>query len=101
MVPKTSRLPREELRARGYRTMATPFFSLKTKNNLLSVNRIGVVVGKAVDKRATRRNFWKRIAKAELLRLPGGGRDIVMTLSPRVKALTKQDFKSALSKIKL
>lgn len=99
MVPKTRRLPREAFRSRGYQTTATPYFSVRTKNNFLSVNRIGVVVPKAVDKRATRRNFLERQAKAELLRMPNQGKDIVVTIFPKAAALDKNALRKEMKKI--
>jgi ribonuclease P protein component len=113
MLPAKNRLPRENFRVRGYRVVATPHFSLKTKDNLLSVNRIGVVIGTSVDKRATRRNFWERQVKAQFLRMPGmstkpaepatgagaAGKDFIVTIFPKVKNLTKRQFNKELEKI--
>lgn len=92
MIPRKNRLPREAFRARGYQTVATPFFSLKVKNNNIGVDRIGVVVGKSVDKRAVRRNFWERQVKAELLRIQGGGMDFLVVVFPKINSLTKKGF---------
>jgi ribonuclease P protein component len=101
MIAKASRLPREEFRGRGYRTVTTPFFSLKAKNNSssgvssrigLKKNRIGVVVGKSVDNRAVQRNFWERQAKSHLLRVPALGKDFLFIAYPKIKELTKDEF---------
>ncbi len=92
MIPRKNRLPREAFRARGYWTVATPFFSFKTKNNNLYFDRIGVVVGKSVDKRAVRRNFWERQVKAQLLQVHGGGRDFLVMVFPKINSLTKKEF---------
>jgi len=97
MVPKPSRLPRSGFRERGYRTIRTRFFSLKYRDNGSAGNRIGVVVGVAVDKRAVRRNFWERQAKAFLLRVPPAGKDLLLIVSPGVKTLTKKEFNQELS----
>lgn len=102
MIPQKSRLPRDGFRARGYRIFSTPYFSLKAKNNFLPTNRIGVIVGKSVDKRATQRNFWERQAKARLLLAPvspqAAGKDLVVTIFPKVKLLTKAGFIKELQK---
>ena len=95
MIPRKNRLPREAFRAHGYRTLTTAFFSLKTKDNNLNVNRIGVVIGKSVDKRAARRNFWERQIKARLLRIPvagGAGKDFLVMVFPKINSLTKKEF---------
>jgi ribonuclease P protein component len=98
MVPKKSRIPRGEFRSGGYRTFKTPFFSLKTRKNAASRNRIGIIVGKSVDKRAVRRNFLKRQAKAELLRAPNLGNDVVLVVFPSANVLTKVNFKKEIAK---
>lgn len=98
MIPRKNRLPREAFRARGYQTLTTPFFSVKTKDNSLGVNRIGVVIGKSVDKRATRRNFWERQAKIGFLRTSvvgtaaGKGRDFLVMVFPKINSITKKEF---------
>jgi ribonuclease P protein component len=105
MIPQKSRLPRDGFRARGYRIFSTPYFSLKVKKNSLPTNRIGVIVGKSVDKRATQRNFWERQAKTQLLLAPTlasdaplGGKDLALMIFPKVRALTKADFIKELQK---
>jgi ribonuclease P protein component len=75
MLPRSSRLPSSEFLARGYRTFKTPFFSLKTKPNGLSKNRIGVIISVAAVKSATRRNFWKRQIKSEIRSQEPGARN--------------------------
>lgn len=92
MIPKKARLPRAGFREGGYRSIGTPFFSLKVKNNEAGTNRIGVVVGKSVDKRAVRRNFWERQAKVQLLKVPNLGKDIIMIIFPKTNKLTRQEF---------
>lgn len=104
MLAQKNRLPREGYRGRGYSTVATPFFSLKAKNNSLETSRIGVVVGLSVDKRATRRNFWERQVKTQLLGLANLNKDFVVIIFPRVNSLTRkqfiEEFQKALKKIK-
>jgi len=98
MLPKKNRLPREAFRERGYRAAATPFFSIKTKNNTLGANRIGVVIGLSVDKRATRRNFLERQVKNQLLRAPNLGKDIIVIIFPKVRELSKRQFVEEIKK---
>jgi ribonuclease P protein component len=89
MIPQKSRLPRDGFRAHGYRIFTTPYFSLKSKNNTLGINRIGVVVGKSVEKRATQRNFWERQAKGELLKAKNRSRDYLLTRTEFGKEIKK------------
>jgi ribonuclease P protein component len=99
MLPQKNRLPRFAFRAPGYRTVSSPYFSLKAKDNELLLNRIGVVVGKSVDKRAARRNFWERQGKTELLRAPSFNKDFILTVFPKVKTLTKRQFGEEIKKL--
>jgi ribonuclease P protein component len=98
MIPRILRLPSDEFRARGYETHTTPFFSLRVKKNSFGRNRIGVVIGLAIDKRAVRRNFWKRQAKAHLLRVPNVSKDFLVIFSPKIKQLTKIEFVKEIEK---
>src|ERR1700722_15694468 len=97
MIPRMSRLPSDEFRAHGYRTVTTPFFSLRVKKNSLEKNRMGVVIGLVVDRRAVKRNFWKREAKVQLLRIPILSKDFLVVFSPNIKQLTKTEFARELS----
>ena len=98
MLPKKNRLPREAFRARGYRAVATPFFSIKIKNNTLGGNRIGVIIGKSVDKRATRRNFLERQTKSLLLKMPDNREDVIVTIFPKANLLFKKQFAEEIKK---
>lgn len=72
--------------------MRTPYFSIKVKLNGGVGNRIGVVAGKAAAGAATKRNFLKRQARAELQKIISSGRDFLLIISPSVKGLTKKDI---------
>lgn len=105
-MPQDSRLPKEEFRARGYKTTATPFFLVKTKRNGLGYSRIGIVIGKAIYKEATKRNFWKRQIKMGILqktkdgKIPRGGNDfLIIFISNKKLALTKKQLQEDLEKI--
>ena len=98
MIPAKFRLPPGGFKAGGYRSIRTSFFSLKFKDNGTGANRIGIVVGKSVDKRATQRNFWERQAKVQLLKAPKLGKDLIITIFPKVNTLTKADFVKEISK---
>jgi ribonuclease P protein component len=98
MAIKIMRLPSDQFRARGYKTIPTPFFLLKAKRNSSDAVRIGSVVGKSVHKNAVKRNFWKRQALAELAAHVAGGNDILIIASPSIDRLTKKQFKEEISK---
>ncbi len=92
------RLPSDQFRSRGYKTVSTPFFLLKTKKNSFKGARIGVVVGVSVNKAAVKRNFWKRQARAEIALHAAVGNDILMVVSPNVRRLTKKQFREEVAK---
>jgi ribonuclease P protein component len=92
------RLPSEQFRARGYKTISTPFFLLKIKKNSYKTTRVGVVVGVSVNKAAAKRNFWKRQARAEIVLRAASGNDILMMVSPNVRRLTKKQFREEVAK---
>jgi len=92
------RLPSDQFRVRGYKTISTPFFLLKIKKNPYNVTRVGVVVGVSVNKTAVKRNFWKRQARAEIALRATSGSDILMMVSPNVRRLTKKQFREEISR---
>jgi ribonuclease P protein component len=99
MATKISRLPREEYRARGYRTAATPLFLLKIKKNVTEKARIGVVIGKSVHKTAVKRNFWKRQAKSALTAFAKDGFDFLLIFSPAAASATRKEFRDAVARV--
>jgi ribonuclease P protein component len=92
------RLPSDQFRARGYKTVSNPFFLLKIKKNPYQATRVGIVVGLSVSKAAAKRNFWKRQARAEIVLRAGAGSDILMMVSPNVRRLTKKQFRGEIAK---
>jgi len=98
MVPRERRLPREAFHSHGSRTIKTPFFLLKTKDNEADVNRIGVVIGKSVDSRATRRNALERQIKTHLLRAPNLKKDFIFMAFPNITALDKDGLAKEVAK---
>lgn len=92
MIQAKNRLPRALFRARGYRTVATPYFLIKTKENNQPQNRFGVIIGRSFDKKAVVRNYWERRVKSQLLKFPAQGKDIICICQPRVKQLTPEQF---------
>ena len=92
MAIKITPLPPDQFRARGYKTVPTPFFLLKIKKNLREGLRAGIVVGKSVHKTAVKRHFWKRQGIAALAGHAAAGNDILMIVSPNVNRLTKKQF---------
>jgi ribonuclease P protein component len=75
------------------KAVTTPYFLIKAGGKKKG---IAVVVGLAVEKSAVKRNFWKRQTKAVLASAITSGRDVVAILSPKVKTLTKKQFKKIL-----
>ena len=97
MAITTMRLPSDQFRARGYKTISTPFFLLKTKKNFVERGRIGVVVGVSVHKTAVKRNFLKRQVLAQLKPRVPAGNDILIVVLPGANRATKKKFKEELA----
>jgi ribonuclease P protein component len=93
------RLPHAEFLKKGYRVIRTPFFLVKTTPNNLKTHRIGIVVSKSAIKKAVDRNFWKRQARIQLVRLSGKPSDILLILNSKILSLTKSQFSQELKKI--
>ena len=72
---------------------------VKERINEVGVNRIGVVVAKSVDKRASQRNFFERQVKSQFLKAPNKQKDFIVTLFPGVTKLTKRQFSEEIVKI--
>jgi ribonuclease P protein component len=97
MLSKGARLPKDEFRARGYRTATTPYFSVKIKKNTHKENRLGVVIGVSSLKNATKRNFWRRQARSVFLEMPPAGFDLLIIFSSHTTLPTKKVFKKMLT----
>ncbi len=96
MVPKGSRLPHDEFRARGYKNIATPYFSVKIKKNSLKINRIGIVIGAAAIKSAVRRNFLRRQVGVVLSEIPQKGIDFLVIMRPHQGRPAKKSIQESL-----
>ena len=96
MSAKTIKLPYPEFSTSGYRFVRTPFFSIKKRQNGLFLNRIGVVVGVHIMKRAVDRNFWKRQVRATLRSVEKSGIDLLVIFSKRPPRSKKQEVKQML-----
>ena len=96
MLPKGSRLPYEEFRARGYRTAPTPLFLLKAKPNSTGKNRLGIIIGTSSIKSAARRNLWRRRVKTVFLSVSQKGFDLLVIFSPHTTLPSEKVFKKTL-----
>lgn len=71
----------EFIKKRPIHVRKGPFFAIKIVSNGLSYDRFGVVVGKKVDKRATRRNKIKRMFYETIrqqIKKGNGGNDVMV-----------------------
>ena len=73
--------------------METPFFVLKIKKAPTKENRIGIIISAAIEKDASRRNFWKRQTKAIFKLLPSANSDLLVIFSKNIKKCTVKKFK--------
>ncbi len=89
MFLRRMRLPREEFSkfagCRGRRD-ALPYFLIKAKRNTVGHNRFGIVVGSAVVRQSTRRNFLKRHIRNAVARWPESKSDFLVIARPAASA---------------
>lgn len=94
MLPKDLRLP-PSVRLSSAKTYSTPFFVMKYSPNAFSHLRLGVVISKKVDKRATVRNTIRRIVHTitheELEKMQPF--DILFIVKPDAGRLSSGDLK--------
>jgi ribonuclease P protein component len=81
------------------RSARTPYFLLRTRKSEARRKHIAVVVAKAVHKSAVKRNFLKRQAKAALHGVSENGADLLLTVSPSARTLTKKAFRAEVLKV--
>ncbi len=98
MATMTVRLPSDQFRARGYRTIPTPLFLFKIKKNAAGKARVGIVAGVSVHKTAVKRNFLKRQALATLAPRAAAGSDILIIVLPAATRVAKKKFREELIK---
>jgi ribonuclease P protein component len=96
MPAKPTKLPYPEFSTARYRSVRTPYFSIKIRENGLAENRVGVVVSARTMKRAVDRNFWKRQIRSTLRGVGTGGHDILVVFSQRPLRSKKQEIKETL-----
>ncbi len=104
MLPKKFKLPIEDFPKKGELVYRGELLSLKKTENDLGRARIGVVVGKRINPKATTRNSLKRLiynfARESLPKLPTGTDLLVVIEAPMIEVSSeaKKTLLSNLSK---
>ena len=101
MLTKKYRLPLQNYYKNPGQAVKNSFFSVKVIQSALPFSRFGVVVGSKIDKRASRRNFIRRVIFnwvkfAELHKKPG--KDVIITVFFPARSLNKMDIECELAK---
>ncbi len=94
MLQKQYRLP-AATRLRNSLSFTSPFFLLRVGNNMLTYNRYGFVVKKAVDKRATVRNRIRRLLRScieEMFDEIKPGQDMLFMLNGKIVEMKREDL---------
>lgn len=99
MIPKKLRLPRQRFSERPASRIGSDYFLVKVFKNDLGRNRFGVVISAKVDKRSSRRNFWKRTILNCAKQQADFGKDLLIIVSPRIRELSKSAAEQELGKI--
>jgi len=106
MLAKKFRLPIQSVFSKKGQSVKTNYFLVKIFPNQLSYPRVGVVVSKKVDARATKRNKLRRMIFSEIENcfqkqkacLPAG-RDFLIIVSPSFANLAKTDAEKRVKEI--
>lgn len=102
MSSEKGRLPRRDPSGREARTVQNPYFTIKTGVGGVATPQTTIVVGKAIFKKATQRNFLKRQIMSVLDRSGNFYPNLVVIIRPGVALLTKaklkKEFSAALQK---
>jgi len=99
MIAKKFRLPRQIFSERPAGRVNTDYFLIKVFKNNLTHNRFGVVISAKVDKRSSKRNFWRRAILNYARRQTGFGKDFLVVVSPRIRELSKSEVEQEVEKI--
>jgi ribonuclease P protein component len=99
MIARKFRLPRQKFSERSFDRINSDYFLVKVFENELGHNRFGVVIGAKVDKRSSRRNFWRRTILHYAKRQVNFGKDLIIIVSPRICELSKNKVEQELEKI--
>lgn len=77
----------------------TPYMLLRGREGRDGKGRIAVVIAKAAQKSAVKRNFLRREAKAVLSAERSPRTDLLLTLSPSAARLSKKTFRNEVLKV--
>jgi ribonuclease P protein component len=88
MIARRFKVPLKNFPFRTATSVLTPYFSFKIIPNTLAHARYAVIIGVKAEKRAARRNFWKRRILDTLASQNISGFDIVCVVGARVKEIT-------------
>lgn len=99
MIAKKFRAPRQKFLERPTNRANSDYFLFKIFKNDIGHNRFGVTISARVDKRSSRRNFWKRTILNFAGRQENFGKDILIVVSPRIRELSKGAAEQELEKM--
>ena len=93
MLQKRQRLSPANFPRRTKKARFSGYFIVKTIPNTRGDNRFAIVVGAKVEKKAVRRNFWKRRIAGILQGIPPRGDDYLIVALPKLAALPPRDLR--------
>ena len=99
MLPLKNRLPAANFKLRFEKSVAGSYFLIRRRLNKFGYNRLGVIIGAKVDKRAVRRNYLKRRFREYFRKLAGNiGADFLVIVSPKAGSADFKEIKKELDK---
>lgn len=99
MYPKKNRLPIDEFNKLNSKKRDYFLFLIKIYPNSKGYNRFGIIISQKVEKKSTKRHYFKRQIANYLLKLPNLSLDILIIAKPTLKEGDKNKLKSELNQI--
>ncbi|MEK7546946.1 MAG: ribonuclease P protein component [Patescibacteria group bacterium] len=97
MTPKKLRAPNSLFSKKPSIGLFSEYFQTRVFQNNLGYNRFGVAVGLKVDKRSTRRHFWKRLILKNALLQKNFSSDFIITAKPALGTISKKQAESEIA----
>lgn len=99
MYPKKQRLPIAEFNKLKSSRKNYSLFLVKTCPNSKGYNRFGIIIGQKIEKKSTKRHYFKRQIANYLLKLPNLSLDILVIAKPSLKQASKSSLRNELNQI--
>jgi len=99
MLARKFRLPIKGFKEHSPKSISTPYFTVKSLNNSLGYNRLGVIISSKAVSKATRRNYWRRKITQNFHAWPQLGKDVLIIVNRSINDLEASNFEREIHSI--